>query len=190
MPAPHCQLAEGAQARAREQPHRAYYLSCVGRWRCELDMRITDTERLRHSEMPLLDRVALRLVSAWPAWLGRLRLDTSVHFEGPVVVHTTRVRWLGLPMMLSVERIEFDDDGRSFTLEGEQRVAPLWWRARAVVGAGEVDEDTEHARYRLTWLGAPLQQSTIRGADALALHQLGPGFEGTQHLRRLSGDLP
>ncbi|NVB40635.1 hypothetical protein G6O69_22545 [Pseudenhygromyxa sp. WMMC2535] len=182
-------MAEDTRAPAREQPNLAYYLACRGRWRCALDMQVRDRARLRDSEMSVFDRATLRLVSAWPAWLGRLRLDTSVHFEGPVVVHATRVRWLGIPMMLSVERIELGDDGHSFTLAGEQRVAPLWWRARSVSGAGEVDEDSAHARYSLTWLGAPLHQSTVREGDRLALRQRGPGFEGTQHLRRFSTEV-
>lgn len=167
-------------------PAHQYYRACVGRWRCELDMKITDAGALRGSSMRWVDRVSVFWISWWPRWLGRRWLSTSVRYEGDVVVHTTDVRWLGLPLMRSVERITIDQDGRRIHLEGDQRVAPATWRARSVSGDGEIDAAGMVADYTFDWLGIRLHQTGARLADGdhVTLTQTGPGFTGTQALRR------
>ena len=133
--------------------------------------------------MGWLDRINLRMIAAWPSWLGRFWLETSVAYDGsPSVVHTTRVRWLGMTMMKSIETIRLSDDDRTLSMEGEQRVFPAWWSGRAVTGSGHVESD--RARYTFEWLGVRLDQTTVREQDRVTLTQRGPGFEGVQRLQR------
>lgn len=125
----------------------------------------------------------LRMIAAWPSWLGRFSLETSVAYDGsPSVVHTTRVRWLGVPMMKSIETIRLAGDAETLTMEGEQRVFPAWWSLRPVTGTGHVE--SHRASYSFEWLGVRLEQTTLREADRVTLTQRGPGFEGVQRLQR------
>ena len=160
-----------------------YYQACHGRWRCPLEIRITDSAALSASGMGWIDRMNLRMIASWPSWLGRFWLETTVAYDGsPSVVHTTQVRWLGVPMMKSIETIRLSDDGRTFTMEGEQRVLPAWWSLRTLSGTGHVVSD--RASYAFDWLGVRLEQTTVREDDRVTVTQRGPGFEGVQRLKR------
>lgn len=166
-------------------PNHAYYRACHGRWRCPLQMTITDTAALRDSGMGWVVRAGLRMMAAWPRWLGRFFLDTSVHYEdGGEVTHTTVVRWLGLPIMWGTERITLDPDGSAFTIEGEHRLVSQAWQRLAASGAGTIDASGDQAQYTLAWLGAPMTQTTIREHERVTVTQEGRGWRGVQALER------
>jgi hypothetical protein len=151
----------------------AYYRACQGRWRASYQLTITDLEAFERSGLGWLDRWSLRLLARWPRWLGWVYMDTSVdcHEHGRVM-HTTVVRWLGLPLMRSVEIFTLADDGASFTVSG------------GMTGTGRVDATTTRADYELRWRGAPIVQYTERTAERVTVHQQGPGFRGLQVLVR------
>lgn len=156
-----------------ERPTHTYYRACVGAWRAPLHMTVTDPAALRSSGMSLLDRLSVRLMSAWPGWLRRPVLETTVAFDGPDEVrHTTIVRWLGLPLQKSVEIFTLDPDGRRFTVRG------------GMTGKGSIDATATEGEYHLSWLGATLVQRTVRDGDLVQVHQDGPGFRGQQDLIR------
>jgi len=154
-------------------PAREYYEGCRGRWRAPVAFTLTDAAALARSGMSLLDRFSLRLLASWPAWLGRIHLDTTVAFEGEHdVVHTTVVRWLGLSLRKSVETFHIEPDGSRLTVCG------------GMTGHGSVDPTATRAEYTLGWLGVEIHQRTVREADRVTVHQEGPGFRGYQELRR------
>jgi hypothetical protein len=88
-------------------------------------------------------------------------------------------------MMWGTERITLDPDGRTFTMQGEQRVLALWWSRLEISGAGTIDENAEHAEYAIDWLGAPMRQTTVREDDRVTVTQQGSGWRGVQPLARL-----
>jgi hypothetical protein len=166
-------------------PNHAYYRACHGRWRCPLQMRITDAAALRGSGMSWSVRVGLRMMAAWPRWLGRFFFETSVRYdEDDAVTHTTVVRWLGLPLLWGTERIALDPDGRAFTIEGEHRLLTQPWRRLAARGAGTIGASADHAEYTLDWLGAPMTQTTTREHDRVTVTQQGRGWSAVQALDR------
>lgn len=154
-------------------PAHTYYEACTGRWRAPIAFTLTDTRALGRSGMSLVDRLSIRLLAVWPAWLGRVHLDTTVAFRGPgEVVHTTVVRWLRVPLQKSVETFSLDPDGRRFTVRG------------SMTGSGVVDPTATRAEYTLFWLGVELRQRTVREGDRVTVEQEGPGFRAHQELQR------
>lgn len=154
-------------------PNHRYYRECAGVWRSVVSMTITDAAALSTSGMRLADRASLRLMSMWPAFLGRFHLHTTVTYDaGGEVLHTTVVRWLGIPLQRSVETIVLDPDGRRFTVRG------------GMIGTGTMDETGTRASYELRWLGVTLTQTTMREPDVVTVTQRGPGFGGVQKLLR------
>lgn len=148
-------------------------------------MTITDSAALRASGMRAADRASLRMMTAWPRWLGRFWLETTVTYDASgEVIHTTVVRFLGLPLLRSTEHITLDADGRAFTMRGEQRMWPAIWARRTMSGHGTIDASARRAEYTLEFLGAAMRQSTVREDDLVTVTQQGPGFSGVQHLRR------
>lgn len=153
-------------------PARDYYEACRGRWRAPVAITVTDAAALATSGMSWADRLSVRLLSRWPSWLGRVWLDTSVAVDGDEVVHTTTVRWLGLPLQRSVETFTLDPDGQRFTVRG------------GMTGEGAIDATGTRGEYTLRWLGVEIRQRTVRDADRVTVHQEGPGFHGVQELAR------
>jgi hypothetical protein len=163
-------------ANAAERPNHRYYAGCEGVWRASVSLRISDPARLARSGMRSADRLSVRVMAAWPRWLGAIVLDTTVAYDASGrVLHTTVVRWLGIPIQRSVETIQLDDDGRRFTVSG------------GMTGAGTIDETGTRAEYDLAWLGAQIHQSTTRSADLVTVTQIGSGFEAVQRLVRQPG---
>ncbi len=160
----------------QERPNHRYYAGCEGVWRAGVSMRITDPARLARSGMRAADRLSLRVMAAWPRWLGTVVLDTTVtyHASGQVL-HSTVVRWLGIPIQRSVETIRLDDDGRRLTVSG------------GMTGTGTIDETGTRAEYDLAWLGTEFHQSTVRSADLITVTQTGSGFDAVQRLVRQPG---
>jgi hypothetical protein len=164
-------------------PAHVYYRACAGAWRAPISLVITDPAALAASTMAWADRVSLRLMAAWPRWLGTFWMETTVAYDpAGVVAHTTVVRWLGLPLMVSAETITLAPDGQRFTLTGAQRVGCML--GRPVTGEGSVGPDGATARYVLQWLGVTVEQTTVREANRVTLTQVGPGFSGVQGLVR------
>jgi hypothetical protein len=156
-----------------ELPTLTYYRACVGSWRCRVHLTVTDARALEGSGMGLLDRLSLRVLGAWPRWLARPVMATTVRFDGPLeVVHTTTVRWLGIPLLRSVETFSLDPGGRTFRVGGD------------LTGHGSIDETGTRGEYRLRWLGADIVQRTSRDGDTVTVRQEGPGFEARQALLR------
>ncbi len=160
-------------AKHSDLPSVAYYRACVGSWRCAVDITVTDARVLAASGMSFFDRLSVRAMGAWPRWLARPVLSTSVRFDAPlVVVHTTTVRWLGIPLQHSVETFTLDPSGRSFEVSG------------GITGRGSIDETGTRGHYELRWLGVDLVQRTVREGDSVTVRQEGPGFVGLQALAR------
>ncbi len=156
-----------------DRPSVSYYRACVGSWRCPVRVTVTDARALAGSGMGLVDRLSVRVMGAWPGWLARPVMATTVRFEGPLeVVHTTTIRWLGIPMQRSVETFSLDSDGRRFVVGGD------------MTGHGTIDATATRGEYHLRWRGADLVQRTVRDGDTVTVRQEGPGFEGLQALVR------
>jgi hypothetical protein len=155
-------------------PAHRYYTACIGTWRAPIDITLTDATALRCAGMSLPDRLAIRLLAAWPRWIGPVTLDTSVAFLSPnEVEHRTLIRWRGLTLRRSVERYSLQDDGQALTISEDMQ------------GHGTIDETATRATYTLRWLGVEIHQHTLREGDRVTVHQVGPGFSGVQRLERL-----
>ena len=151
----------------------AYYQACRGCWQASYQLTITDPEAFERSGLGWFDRVGMRLLARWPRWLGEVYLHTSVDcLDDGRVLHTTHVRWLGLPLMRSVETFSLAEDGASFAVSG------------GMTGTGRVDASTTRADYDLHWRGTHIRQVTERTAERVTVRQEGPGFRGVQVLVR------
>jgi len=154
-------------------PAHTYYRGCHGRWRATPRIVVTDPGELRRSGMSWLDRASLRLLARWPRWLAQVHMDTSVDYrEDGEVVHTTVVRWLGLPFLRSTEILSIAPDGTHLSVRG------------GMSGSGVVDDTGTRVDYALTWLGVGIRQHTRRETDRVTVYQEGPGFHGAQELVR------
>lgn len=162
-------------------PHETYYRACVGRWHAPFRGRVSDFDALRRA-IGSADAITYLLLCAWPAWLARPWIRTSVAFEAEEWVHTTEIAWLGLPLMQTRETLQLGEDGRSFTLRGCARFPALPWRREEIRGEGHVDEDGLRAHYRLHFMGAEMAQTGQRRPDGATLTQSLPGFEAEQVL--------
>ncbi|RLB49848.1 MAG: hypothetical protein DRJ42_20145 [Deltaproteobacteria bacterium] len=174
------------------RPNDDYYRACEGAWRCPLDFSITDRAAFWRCRMGWLNRLRVLSLVLWPSWLGRFYLDTSVVCpSGPesvqvdLVVHTTRVSWLGLGVLTSRELIELDPDGRSFVLRGTRTMWPTFWKREPFVGPGVVDESGTRASYDFTWFGTDLKQSTVADGDLVVVTQETEWSHGVQKLVRI-----
>jgi hypothetical protein len=158
---------------ATEGPAIAYYRACEGRWQAKLEIKIIDLPALQRSGMALHRRLQLRLLSAWSRRFGHLGMETSVAFDpNGEVVHTTLVRWLGLPVQRSVEFFTLATDGATIRIRG------------GMTGSARAREDGMSVDYELEWLGVAVRQRTLRSPDRVTVHMEGPGFSGVQELER------
>ena len=133
-------------------PARTYYTSLTGRWRGTFSLRVTRSEALRG--MPLLTQ----LVALAARFGGRATMVTTLREEAPHrFQHTTQVSRLGLPLLRSDETITLQDDGRSFVIEGWQQ---FLWHHEPYRAEGHVADDALGAHYPITWLRAPMTQTT------------------------------
>ena len=149
-----------------------------------MQVSITDFGATRRA-MGLLNAMSLWCLSRWPRWLGGVWMETSVTEVDPRrFVHTTLVRALGVPMMRGVETLTLNPDGATFELSGRSRLTLAPWKKVSVSGPGRVDANTTDARYTLTWLGAPVPQTSTREGDHVTLRQQGEGFSSVQPLER------
>ncbi len=139
-----------------------YYRAMEGAWHGRLTTTI-DALALAATQLGALDRLAWKATAHAPAWL-----ETRVQvLPGRVVLHGTRLRSFGLPVAWGTERIVLGDDGRSFSMHGEHRLAWVPWRRQIVEGPGEVREDVAGASYAFDYLGARVTQITEREADGV-----------------------
>lgn len=168
-----------------DSAHYTYFQACIGRWRCPVDMQITDVSALRRA-MGLFNMLGLWLMSVWPPWLGRFYLETTVDMpHSAEVLHTTVVRWLGLPLLSTKERLVLHENGVNFSLSGEGHSLMAPWYRDLMEGQGSIDPSATKGSYRLIWMGSPLIQSTVRDGDQVTLILEGAGFRSLQTLKRI-----
>jgi hypothetical protein len=124
---------------------------------------------------------ALAVSSGGVRWLGLAMATTLV--EAEEVLHTTRLRWLGVTVFRSEEGFALGPDGRSGAMSG--RVWVLGLPVGGYRGALEVDEDAAGATYRFRLLGGDVLQITrVEGEGALRVRQTLPWGVGEVLLRR------
>jgi hypothetical protein len=119
-------------------------------------------------------------------------MDTTLDYEARgadgEVTHTTRVSWLGVPLLGSVERIHLHADGVTGTMDGDEWMAPWPFPVARPPGPLTVHADAHGADYDLRWLGGALRQET-RSAEAgqLTLVQTTAWSRAEVDLRRRPG---
>jgi hypothetical protein len=149
------------------RPSQAYYGAVIGAWRGAVRLRLTDPHALARSGLTPLNRLSVRILAGWPAWLPPVELATTVAIRFPDhVVHTSTFQWLGLPIRRSEEHFHLDPDGNSLTVDGD------------MTGSGRIDDSSTRAAYALRWLGIEVAQTTDRRENEVHVHQVGPGFSG------------
>ncbi len=169
-------------------PNHTYYQACHGSWRARVFLRICDGKALR-SALGWMDAWSVYMMAYWPGWLGRFYLHTTVAYDpAGTVLHTTTIRWLGIPLLRSVETLCLHDDGTAFDLQGMSKSTFAPWRRLAMTGTGHVDPTATQATYQCTWLGTTLHQTTHRAGDVVTLQQKAPGLEAVQTLHRQRQD--
>ena len=161
-------------------PSVRYYRSLVGRWSGSFELRVKDRDAL--GRQPLFTR----LVGMAARLGGRARIATTLAAQAPDRFHhTTRVTRFGLPLLRSSETITLAADGISFVIEGWQR---FLWRREPYRATGTITADGQGAHYPITWLGAPLDQTTRiegpEGQPSLRLMQQTVWSEGKVLLER------
>ena len=137
---------------AEETPSRAYYGRLTGQWTGRFQLSVVRPEAVGATSL------LTRIVALVARWSGSASMTTTLQEETPNrFQHTTRVTRFGFPLLASSESITLDADGRSFVIEGWQRF--LWLREpyRAV---GQVLDDASGATYPISWLSAPMEQTT------------------------------
>ena len=139
-------------------PNLRYYRALVGRWSGRFELRVTDGNAL--AQQPLFTR----LVGFTARFGGRAKIATTLDEAGPDrFLHTTRVTRFGLTLLRSRETIALSSDGSTFIIQGWQR---FLWRHDPYRGEGQITADASGAHYPITWLGAPMTQTTrIEGPD-------------------------
>ncbi len=166
-------------------PSHRYYRAMQARWRGRLTLAITDRAALARAAMGTFDRLAWRLT----ALAGRPWFETSVDYESGAarneVVHTTRVRSLGVTLVRGVEILTLDPDGRRFTLRGEHRFLWAPFGVRRVEGVGEVREAADGASYSFSYLGAAITQTTCIDGAALVVTRTSAFGRSEVRLERL-----
>lgn len=159
-------------------PSHSYYRALEGQWRGRMHFKLTDLKRYWASRMRLSERLSvlgLSLVSIGPA---KLFMSTTLAFASDGdkndVLHTTRVACMGITLYRSRERIRLSTDNRSFHLSGTQAFFPYLWRSAEWSGTGTIAEDHQSAVYNFTFMGEPLEQSTLVTPDGLQILQVTP----------------
>jgi hypothetical protein len=170
-------------------PAYRYYRAMRGRWRGGYRLEITDWSGFRAAPMTSMDRLRLLLMHFLPKLLGPFTLTTTVDLPGLArgeVRHTTRTTKWGTPLFRSEETLQLDDDGRSLTMRGPQRLWPLLWPPRNFGAArGEINAGATGATYRIPWIGGEMVQRTQVVPEGLALSQENPWFQAAVTLRRI-----
>ena len=161
-------------------PHQTYYLACIGQWRCAFGGHVHDFGELR-AAIGFFNALGL----LWIALLPGTRLNTSVSRKSPMVfIHTTRVSWLGFPLIWSREELALNDDGQSLELTSTVRSMPLPL-AQNAGGPGRIADDALSATYEIEIYGARMRQNTQRSDDQVILEQTLPGYGAKHPLQRV-----
>jgi hypothetical protein len=168
-------------------PNHAYYRSCHGSFRCELDLAITDWAAFRACRMGSMDRLRMGALVLWPKLIGRFVFETTVDYTTNgargEVVHTTRVSKWGITFLRGVEILSLDENGRDFRLRAEHRFWPAMWRVRKFDGHGQVDETGTRATYSFPWFGTTMRQTTLAEEGGATITQETEWSRGVQRLR-------
>ncbi len=144
-------------------PSVCYYRSLVGRWSGRFELLVTDRSALGRQSL------FARLVGTAVRFGGRARIATTLAAKAPDRFHhTTLVSRFGLPLLRSSETITLAADGTSFVIEGWQC---FLWRREPYRATGTITADGQGAHYPITWLGAPLDQTTRIEGRCLRLCQ-------------------
>lgn len=128
-----------------------YYRACEGTWqgafrvrRADLGPAVRDMGLFRGAGLWLMARLGV---------VGTARTTVEL-VPGERADHTTRVSFLGLPVLQSRERIVFGEGEHTF--EGEERGLAGW--RPAMTGRVQVEEGAEQARYFLDFGGVEVEQ--------------------------------
>lgn len=131
-----------------------------------------------------LVQMMILVMASWPAVLGRYYCYTSVTVEAEDrVIHTTEIRWLGVPLLRSKEVLTLTG-ADAFTLQGTCWMTTMPLRY-PLEGNGTIDPDAAGGEYILSWLGAQLVQTTRREGTCLRVEQLGQGYRASLLLKRI-----
>jgi len=169
---------------------QAYYAPLHGKWRCELELVITDELALRNAKVSAFDRLRIRSTVWMRKLLGPLTMSTTLDYEtsgdAGVIFHTTRVSKWGITLLSSEESFTVEATGRDFAMRGSQCMIPTYWHAQSFgEGRGSVDESATRATYSFTWMGGPMLQETVATKDTVTMTQTTPFSRGVQRLRRV-----
>ena len=163
-------------------PAHIYYAGAQGHWRGTMQATIHDPFAVIRS-MGLFNAISVLLMGYLPSWLGKIYLETTVHYQPDKPVrHTTTVYWWGIPMMASEEFVYIHKDGIQFSVQGTSHFKMMPWRRVSMDGHGHIDATATHATYELKWLGTNLIQKTDRHDHGVVLKQSSPGFSARQEL--------
>lgn len=133
-----------------------YFTKVTGFWSGAYRFQVTDKVIMRAEVPRRVDRLRLLFLQR----LSPVRMDTSVSWlRQGLVLHTTRITYRGLFCMDSVELFRLHDNGKTFTVEMSQRLAPTSWLTRTFSdGHGDVDHAASCANYQLPWIGGVISQ--------------------------------
>lgn len=171
-------------------PTRVYFLPKQGRWRGVLRFRVTSWRRFWAAPMRGLERLGVLAMALLPQALGATRVETTVDYSPAEVIHTTQLSKWGMVYFRSVERFIFHDNGRDFTVRGEQRQWPTWIAEEYRDSHGQVDETGARASYVFSMLGGVLHQRSEPVGAELQFYQTTDWSSSEFLLRQVSTAKP
>ncbi len=166
-----------------DAPTSVYYQFVSGNWTGVYRFQVIHWAAMRDAVPTFMDRMRMTILH----WLGTVRIDTTVVvFLNGRVRHTTFLSFFRIPCLHSTEWFLLNDDGRTFTVQMTQRLAPWIWLDRAFPnGVGVVEDPDVGALYRLPWIGGEIEQYARRVPSGIELCQNGTWFNGKAYLRRV-----
>lgn len=169
-----------------DMPTQMYFLPKQGRWRGVLRFRVTNWRQFWATPMRWLERLGVLSMALLPKALGATWIETTVDSARAEVVHTTQISKWGMVFFRSTERFALHNNGRDFTVRGEQRLWPTWSAEEYRDSHGQVDEAGACASYVFSVLGGVLRQRTEPAGEDLRAYQTTDWSHSEFLLRRVS----